>query len=197
MPNEEPISLSQNACPGHDPGSPEGIHLAEMVNVRFPPSRHKLEDFLHERGINLRHETARFWWKRFGPMFAAEIRKRRAAQDGAANASTAATPLSINFDGSAPTVAITSRDSGTVGGPFAISINFSENVFGFVEGDLVVSNATVSNFNAASGDLAATSIASGSAYAAIITPTADGPVTIDVAAGVANDAAGNANTAAT
>jgi len=78
MPNEEPISLFQNACPGHDPGSPEVIRLAEMVNVRFPLSRHKLEDFLHERGINLRHETVRFWWKRFGPMFAAEIRKRRA-----------------------------------------------------------------------------------------------------------------------
>ena len=26
---------------------------------------------------NISHETVRFWWHRFGPMFAAEIRKRR------------------------------------------------------------------------------------------------------------------------
>ena len=32
---------------------------------------------LFERGIDICHETVRFWWNRFGPMFAAEIRKRR------------------------------------------------------------------------------------------------------------------------
>ena len=32
-----------------------------------------------ERGIDISHETVRFWWNRFGPMFAAEIRKRRVA----------------------------------------------------------------------------------------------------------------------
>ncbi|MDA3889898.1 MAG: IS6 family transposase [Allgaiera sp.] len=36
-----------------------------------------VEDLLHERGIEISHETVRFWWNRFGPMFAAEIRKRR------------------------------------------------------------------------------------------------------------------------
>ena len=30
-----------------------------------------------ERGIDLCHETVRFWWDRFGPMFAAETRRRR------------------------------------------------------------------------------------------------------------------------
>jgi putative transposase len=30
-----------------------------------------------ERGIDICHETIRFWWNRFGPVFAAEIRKRR------------------------------------------------------------------------------------------------------------------------
>jgi putative transposase len=29
---------------------------------------------LFERGIDICHETVRFWWNRFGPMFAAEIR---------------------------------------------------------------------------------------------------------------------------
>lgn len=32
---------------------------------------------LHERGIDVSHETVRFWWHRFGPIFASEIRKRR------------------------------------------------------------------------------------------------------------------------
>jgi putative transposase len=32
---------------------------------------------VHERGVDISHETVRFWWNRFGPMFAAEIRKRR------------------------------------------------------------------------------------------------------------------------
>jgi putative transposase len=32
---------------------------------------------LAERGIDISHETIRFWWNRFGPIFAAEIRKRR------------------------------------------------------------------------------------------------------------------------
>jgi putative transposase len=38
-----------------------------------------VEDLLHERGIEVSHETVRFWWQRFGPMFAAEIRQRRVA----------------------------------------------------------------------------------------------------------------------
>jgi putative transposase len=32
---------------------------------------------LAERGINIYHETVRLLWNRFGPMFAAEIRKKR------------------------------------------------------------------------------------------------------------------------
>ena len=38
-----------------------------------------VEDLLAERGIDISHETIRFWWNRFGPMFAAEIRKKRIA----------------------------------------------------------------------------------------------------------------------
>jgi putative transposase len=40
-------------------------------------SLRQAEDLLFERGIDICHETVRFWWNRFGPMFAAEIRKRR------------------------------------------------------------------------------------------------------------------------
>ena len=45
--------------------------------VRFPLSLRNVEDLLHERGIEVSHETVRFWWNRFGPMFAAEIRRKR------------------------------------------------------------------------------------------------------------------------
>mgnify|MGYP002807442374 CR=1 FL=1 len=35
---------------------------------------------MHERGIDISHETVRFWWNRFGPLFAAEIRTKRVSQ---------------------------------------------------------------------------------------------------------------------
>ena len=57
--------------------SPEIIRLAVMMYVRFPLSLRQVEDLLHERGIDISYETVRFWWNRFGPVFAAEIRKRR------------------------------------------------------------------------------------------------------------------------
>lgn len=57
--------------------SPEIIRLAVMMYVRFPLSLRNVEDLLHARGIDISHETVRFWWNRFGPIFAAEIRKRR------------------------------------------------------------------------------------------------------------------------
>ena len=57
--------------------SPEIIRLAVMMYVRFPLSLRNVEDLLHERGIEISHETVRFWWNRFGPMFAAEIRRKR------------------------------------------------------------------------------------------------------------------------
>lgn len=57
--------------------NPETIRLAEVLYVRYPLWLRNLEDLLHERGIDISHDTVRFWWKRFGLMFAAEIRKRR------------------------------------------------------------------------------------------------------------------------
>lgn len=51
-----------------------------MMYVRFPLSLRNVEDSLHERGIEISHEAVRFWWNRFGPMFAAEIRRNRASQ---------------------------------------------------------------------------------------------------------------------
>ncbi|WP_108862451.1 IS6 family transposase, partial [Ruegeria sp. Alg231-54] len=57
--------------------SPEIIRLAVMMYVRFPLSLRNVEDLLHERGIEISHETVRYWWNRFGPIFAAEIRRNR------------------------------------------------------------------------------------------------------------------------
>ncbi len=46
--------------------SPEIIRLGVMMYIRFPLSLRNVEDFLHERGIDISHETVRFWWNRFG-----------------------------------------------------------------------------------------------------------------------------------
>ena len=48
-----------------------------MMYVRFPLSFRNVEVLLHERGIDICHETVRYWWNRFGPLFANEIRKKR------------------------------------------------------------------------------------------------------------------------
>ena len=57
--------------------SPEIICLAVMMYVRFPLSLRNIEDLLHECGVDICHETVRYWWNRFGPLFAREIRKKR------------------------------------------------------------------------------------------------------------------------
>jgi len=57
--------------------SPEVIRLVVLMYVRFPLSLRNVEDLLFERGIDICHETVRFWWNRFGPMFAGDIRRQR------------------------------------------------------------------------------------------------------------------------
>jgi putative transposase len=70
--------------------SPEVIRLVVLMYVRFPLSLRNVEDLLFERGIDICHETVRLgtrqspglaavprWWNRFGPLFAADIRRQR------------------------------------------------------------------------------------------------------------------------
>ncbi len=57
--------------------SPETIRLAVMMYVRFPFSLRNVKGRLHERGIDIPHESVRFWLHSFGPLFAKSIRKRR------------------------------------------------------------------------------------------------------------------------
>ena len=42
--------------------SPEIIRLAVMPYIWFPLSLRNVEDLLHERGVDISHETFRFWW---------------------------------------------------------------------------------------------------------------------------------------
>ena len=45
--------------------------------VRSPPSLRNVADPLPERGTEISRKTVRFRWNSFGPMCAAEIRRRR------------------------------------------------------------------------------------------------------------------------
>ncbi len=109
------------------------------------------------------------------------------AFDNPNNGNSAATQLSVINDETKPTVTTTSDANDPQIGAFTATFTFSEDVTGFVVGDISVGNGAASNFNATSAKV----------YTATITPAADGAVTIDVAADKANDAAGNGNTAAT
>ena len=60
--------------------SPEVIRMVVMLYVRYPLSLRNVEDLLFERGIDLCHETVRHWWNRFGPLFAADIRRQRVSR---------------------------------------------------------------------------------------------------------------------
>ena len=67
--DEEPISLFQDFARGYSPCRDDVGALPAVATLA--------QDLLHERGIEMSHETIRFWWNRFGPIFAAEIRKKR------------------------------------------------------------------------------------------------------------------------
>ena len=124
-----------------------------------------------------------------------------AAEDDAGNESEAASRFSIaaELDTTAPTVTISTAASAPVNGPFtvtgpatepvigpfSITVIFSEPVTGFELEDVVVGNGVASELE---GD--------GARYTATVTPTAPGPVTVDIAAGAAEDSAGNPSTAA-
>ena len=111
-------------------------------------------------------------------------------EDAAANDLTATTPTGTNendyvVDNTAPTVEIGGVPDPS-SAPFTATFTFSEDVTGFVLGDIGLTNATASGFTMTNARV----------YTALITPATDGAVTVDVAVSVAEDAAGNGNTAA-
>ena len=91
----------------------------------------------------------------------------------------------VDADTTSPTVVISSDAGALVTGPFSIAIAFSEPVTGFEFADLVVGNGSASALEGNS-----------SSYSATITPAVSGAVTVDIAAGAAEDDAGNPSVAA-
>jgi putative transposase len=57
------------------------IHQAIWLYLRFTLSLRDVEDLLAERGISVSYETIRRWVNQFGPMIAADLRKRRPKPD--------------------------------------------------------------------------------------------------------------------
>jgi transposase-like protein len=57
---------------------PEIIQQTIWLYLRFTLSFRDVEDLLAERGITVSYETIRRWVNHFGPMIAADLRKRRA-----------------------------------------------------------------------------------------------------------------------
>jgi hypothetical protein len=109
------------------------------------------------------------------------------AQDNAGNYNTAAAQYDIVYDISIPSVTITSAETGSTNlSTFTVTIDFSEDMTGFDESDIAITNSTKGNFTAVSASL----------YTIDISPSSDGSVTVDVAADAAQDLAGNNNTAA-
>src|ERR1700722_16528036 len=56
---------------------PEVIYHAIWLYLLFTLSFRDVEDLLAERGIAVSYETVRRWVNHFGPMIAAQLRKRR------------------------------------------------------------------------------------------------------------------------
>ena len=56
---------------------PEIIQQATWLYLRFTLSLRDVEDLLAERGISVSYETVRRWVNHFGPVIAADLRKRR------------------------------------------------------------------------------------------------------------------------
>jgi hypothetical protein len=108
-------------------------------------------------------------------------------QDTAGNDNQAATGVTAEHDSIAPTVtlgALTLNGDGF----YTSAITLSEspgNGTAFEVDDLTVTNASVQL------------VLNGGAYSAVLQPSGDGTITLNVAAGVFQDAAGNDNTAAT
>jgi hypothetical protein len=108
-------------------------------------------------------------------------------RDAAGNPlASSVTSASVTIDHTAPTVTITSTapDPATES-PIPVTVEFSEPVFGFDEGDFLLQNATVGDFAGAD-----------TTFTLNLYPDREGSVTLAIGAGAAQDAAGNDNTPA-
>ena len=108
-----------------------------------------------------------------------------AAQDALTNGN-AATSASVTSDISVPTLAITPNGTTSNASTLTFTFQFSQTVTGFATGDVTVTNGTKGTFSAVDGDT----------YTLVVTPTADGAVTVDVGANAAVNSASTGNPAA-
>ena len=104
---------------------------------------------------------------------------------------TAISQVNDPIDANVPTVTISDDEPGTAniaGGAVVYTFDFSETISGFTADDIDVVNGTKGAFTSVSG----------TQFTLVVTPDADleGDMTVDVAAGVATDALGNPNEAA-
>ena len=72
-----PFRMASHSPFRHFRTNPEIICLSVAMFVRLAVSLRKVEDLLHQRGIDVVHETVRFWWHGSGPTRTAEARGRR------------------------------------------------------------------------------------------------------------------------
>ncbi|GAB3203148.1 hypothetical protein GCM10027293_31930 [Pontibacter aydingkolensis] len=107
------------------------------------------------------------------------------ATDLAGNANKASEPLEVTYDGTRPQLSINSDAPAITKEAFTVTFTFSENVTGFEVGDVTAVNAALSNFTAQNAKV----------YTLLVSPVADGELSISVQAGKAFDAAGNGNVA--
>ncbi len=104
-------------------------------------------------------------------------------KDAAGNPNLSATAVSTTHDSTAPTVTLSGLPGAFVDAShLVVSIVFSETVIGFDASDATVGNASVTAFSG-----------SGAAYSITLLANGLGDVTIQIPAGVAQDAAGNPN----
>ncbi|SEW36554.1 gliding motility-associated C-terminal domain-containing protein [Chitinophaga sp. YR573] len=83
-----------------------------------------------------------------------------------------------------PTVVVSTTAAAKVNAPFTATITFNEAVTGFAIGDIVTSNATLSNLQTSDNIT----------YTVLVTPTAEGIVTVNVPANAAVNIGNNGNT---
>jgi len=136
-------------------------------------------------------ETGRVYTFDITPAEDGEVRVNipaNAAQDSAGNGNIPTTELSRTYDGTAPTVVLTSDASDPVNNSFSVTATFSESVTGFELADITVSNGSAGNFMETE---------TGRVYTFDITPAENGDVTVNIPENAAQDSAGNGNTATT
>jgi len=111
-----------------------------------------------------------------------------AATDAAGNPNPASAPATRVFNGTVTTATITSTEaSPTNAATIPVTVTFTDDVTGFDQTDLVVTNGSTSNFVAVDG----------ATYTFDLTPGGDGDVTVSIAAAAALDSNNTPTAAAT